>query len=63
MKCIVKEGERWSKCSYHLNSKGGHGEYSCIYLDHEAFIFPNNKQKAEWDCNRPQILDDEMFEI
>jgi hypothetical protein len=62
MKCIVKEGELWTKCPNHINSKGGHGEYACVYLDEEAFTFHYGKT-PEWDCNRPQILDDKMFEI
>lgn len=62
MKCIVKEGERWSKCSYHINSKGYHGEYNCVYLD-DQHVVPEYGKKVHWDCNRPQILDDEMFEI
>lgn len=56
--CIVKEGEKWAECKYHLNEKGEHGQYRCIYFQKKNYF--------SWfgHCTREKnFLKDEDFKI
>lgn len=51
-KCILKEYQRWDICPYHKNSKGGHGDYRCVY------IYP-----LSYKVNAPQYCKLKEFEL
>lgn len=49
--CVVKEGEKWRVCPNHKNSKGGHGEYMCIYVyrKNEAWNAPHYCKRKDYE--------------